>query len=144
MNADGQPRPHLSWAPFFAGKRQYPGDQFSRMAQNVVGMMFLMAMTDPKFEDKSYYKEPVPLTNALIYPLTSVKVITKAPLNIGGELEEYEGRSGEEGPEEEDAGSQEAARESGEAASQEEEDDGGDGDEASEEEDGDSQEPEKE
>ena len=62
------------------------------MAQNVVGMMFLMAMTEPKFEDKSYYKEPVPLTNALVYPLTSVKVVTKVPLNIGrlDELSERE------------------------------------------------------
>ena len=112
------------------------------MAQNVIGMMFLMAMTEPKFEDKSFYKEPVPLTNALIYPLTSVKVITKLPLNIGGD-DQSAGEHSEGIPEEEDAGSQEANDESREAGSQEEDDDG-DGDEASDEDEESQEEAQKE
>ena len=81
-------------------------------------------MPDAKFEDKTYndLKEPMPLTNVLVWPPTYVNIVANLPLKINDGDDEY--TEDDEEPEVreiiEENESQEANDESKEAASQDE------------------------
>ena len=76
------------------------------MTQNVITTMFLVALPDVKFKDKTYYDTNVsmPLTNMLIHPMTIVHVTAKLPLNIM-QLESSDEEIDEEELPEEEVGS---------------------------------------
>ena len=109
MTPDGKERNQRSWSPFMAGRRMCPGDTFSRMSQNVIGLMFFLAMPNAEFEDKTYYdlNEPMPLTNVLVYPRTQVKLVLKEPLRVG-DVPHQSTEEDDDDEEEEDIGSREA------------------------------------
>ena len=81
------------------------------MSQNVIGLMFLVAMPDAQFEDKTYYdlNEPMPLTNLTVFPRTKVNLVLQGPLRVGYVLQETSEEEDDE-EEEEDFGSREAVQ----------------------------------
>ena len=73
--------------------------------------MFLLAMPNAEFEDKTYYdlNEPMPLTNVTVYPRTQVKLVLKEPLRVG-DVPHQSTEEDDDDDEEEDVGIREAVQ----------------------------------